>query len=140
MRGLIFQEQDPPSNTVSPFWLSDYSEFYLDVDYAPHEFNVVLEQQYRKCADVLAHKKKEYTGDRIDRLSAFKIAASLQGCTPKAALAGMMSKHVVSLYDMCYSSLLQFDLEQWDEKITDCINYLILLKALIKEEQAYGSH
>lgn len=96
--------------------------------------------QYRKCADVLAHKKKEYTGDRIDRLSAFKIAASLQGCTPKTALAGMMSKHVVSLYDMCYSSLLQFELEQWDEKITDCINYLILLKALIKEEQAYGSH
>lgn len=97
-----------------------------------NEFNVVLEQQYRKCADVLAHKKKEYTGDRIDRLSAFKIAASLQGCTPKAALAGMMSKHIVSLYDMCYSSLLQFELEQWDEKITDCINYLILLKALIK--------
>ena len=27
-----------------------------------NEFNVVLEQQYRKCADVLAHKKKEYTG------------------------------------------------------------------------------
>ena len=65
-----------------------------------NEFNVVLEQQYRKCADMLAHKKKEYTGDRIDRLNAFKIAASLQGCTPKAALAGMMSKHVVSLYDM----------------------------------------
>ena len=65
-----------------------------------NEFNVVLEQQYRKCADVLAHKKKEYTGDRIDRLSAFKIAASLQGCTPKTALAGMMSKHVVSLYDV----------------------------------------
>ena len=70
-----------------------------------NEFNVVLEQQYRKCADVLAHKK-----------------------------------NVVALYEMCYSSLLQFDLEQWDEKITDCINYLILLKALIKEEQAYGSH
>lgn len=23
-----------------------------------NEFNVVLEQQYRKCADVLVHKKK----------------------------------------------------------------------------------
>ena len=46
----------------------------------------------------------------------------------------------VSLYDMCYSTLLHFDMEQWDEKITDCINYLILLKALVKEEQAYGSH
>ena len=102
------------------------------------EFNIVFELQMRKCADILAHKKKEYTGDNIDRLSAFKIAAALQNCDPKAALAGMMSKHVVSLYDMCYSTLLHFDMEQWDEKITDCINYLILLKALVKEEQAYG--
>ena len=74
------------------------------------EFNVVFELQMRKCADILAHKKKEYTGDNIDRLSAFKIAAALQNCDPKAALAGMMSKHVVSLYDMCYSTLLHFDL------------------------------
>ena len=42
------------------------------------EFNVVFELQMRKCADILAHKKKEYTGDNIDRLSAFKIAAALQ--------------------------------------------------------------
>lgn len=69
------------------------------------EFNVVFELQMRKCADILAHKKKEYTGDNIDRLSAFKIAAALQNCDPKAALAGMMSKHVVSLYDMCYSTV-----------------------------------
>ena len=80
---------------------------------------------------ILAHKKKEYTGDRTDWLCAFKIVASLQNCSEKAALAGMMSKHIVSLYDMCYSSLLHFDQEQWDEKITDCINYLILLKALV---------
>ena len=76
------------------------------------EFNIVFELQMRKCADILAHKKKEYTGDNIDRLSAFKIAAALQNCDPKAALAGMMSKHVVSLYDMCYSTLLHFDMEQ----------------------------
>lgn len=64
------------------------------------EFNVVFELQMRKCSDILAHKKKEYTGDNLDRLSAFKIAAALQNCDPKAALAGMMSKHVVyiSLY------------------------------------------
>ena len=49
------------------------------------EFNVVFELQMRKCADILAHKKKEYTGDNIDRLSAFKIAAALQNCDPKAA-------------------------------------------------------
>ena len=44
-----------------------------------NEFNVVLEQQYRKCADVLVHKKKEYTGDRIDRLSAFKNCCLITG-------------------------------------------------------------
>lgn len=38
------------------------------------EFNVVFELQMRKCSDILAHKKKEYTGDNLDRLSAFKIA------------------------------------------------------------------
>lgn len=50
------------------------------------EFNVVFELQMRKCADILAYKKKEYTGDNIDRLSAFKIAATLQNCDPKATL------------------------------------------------------
>ena len=49
------------------------------------EFNIVFELQMRKCADILAHKKKEYTDDNIDRLSAFKIAAALQNCDPKAA-------------------------------------------------------
>ena len=29
MRGLIFQEQDPPSNTVSPFWLSHYLTVFI---------------------------------------------------------------------------------------------------------------
>ena len=104
------------------------------------EFNDVFEIQLKKCSDILTHKKKEYTGDNTDRLSAFKMAAALQNCDPKAALAGMMSKHVVSIYDMCYSNLLHFELEQWDEKITDSINYLILLKALVKEEHAYESH
>lgn len=50
------------------------------------EFNVVFELQMRKCADILAHKKKEYTGDNIDRLSAFKIAAALQNCDPNAKI------------------------------------------------------
>ena len=89
------------------------------------EFNDVFEIQMKKCSDILAHKKKEYSGDNTDRLSAFKMAAALQKCDPKAALAGMMSKHVVSIYDMCYSNLFHFELEQWDEKITDSINYLV---------------
>jgi hypothetical protein len=49
------------------------------------EFNVVFELQMRKCADILAHKKKEYTGDNIDRLSAFKIAAAFTKLRSKSS-------------------------------------------------------
>ena len=93
------------------------------------EFNVVFELQMRKCADIRHIKRKNIpviilTASVHSRLlPLYKTVIQKQHCT------GMMSKHVVSLYDMCYSTLLHFDMEQWDEKITDCINYLILLKA-----------
>ena len=58
-----------------------------------NEFNIILEQRYRKCADVRYTRKKNTAGDRIDRLSAFKIAASLRDAHLATALAGMMSKH-----------------------------------------------
>ena len=71
-------------------------------------------------------------------MSAFKIAAAMQGCSPERALAGMMAKHIVSLYDMCYADGETFDMTVWDEKITDTINYLFLLKGIVEEEQKHG--
>lgn len=44
----------------------------------------------------------------------------------------MLAKHIVSLYDMCFAGV-PFEERVWDEKITDSLNYLFLLKALIKE-------
>lgn len=44
-----------------------------------------------------------------------------------------MAKHTVSIYDMSRANEA-FPLELWDEKITDHINYLILLRALLVEE------
>ena len=38
--------------TVSPFWLSYYFEFYLDVDFAPH----TLDTDICKMSDWLPHK------------------------------------------------------------------------------------
>ena len=92
-----------------------------------NEVNAVFVEQVRRCADILLKKTKEYTGDDTDRLGAFKAAAALQHTTPERALAGMLAKHIVSLYDMC------FDAGTWDEKITDSLNYLFLLKAIVKE-------
>ena len=87
----------------------------------------------RLCADTLQKKTKEYTGDDTDRLGAFKAAAALQHTTPERALAGMLAKHIVSLYDMCFADSVSYEESVWDEKITDSLNYLFLLKAIVKE-------
>lgn len=94
---------------------------------------MVFEEQITRCAKTLHRKTKEYTGDNPDRLSAFKVAAAMQSCKPERALAGMMAKHIVSLYDMCYADREHFDMETWDEKITDTLNYLFLLRAIVEE-------
>lgn len=44
----------------------------------------------------------------------------------------MMSKHTVSVYDMCESGE-QYPIHLWQEKITDSINYLLLLNAMVRE-------
>lgn len=49
----------------------------------------------------------------------------------------MMAKHIISIYDMCFSEQADYDQSIWNEKITDTLNYLFLLNALVREE---GSH
>jgi hypothetical protein len=91
-----------------------------------------VKAQIKLCEDVLIVKGKEYGA--TDRLHNFRVAAELQGIEPRNALAGMMAKHTVSIYDMCCSDAY-FTQAQWDEKITDHINYLLLLSAMVKEGQ-----
>lgn len=95
------------------------------------QFNRVVEEQLKRCTDILIVKAREYATD--DRLHNFRVAAELENCTPRKALAGMMAKHTVSIYDMCNSGL-KYPIELWNEKITDHINYLLLLRAIIEEE------
>ena len=70
---------------------------------------------------------------RYGPVGAFKAAAALQHTTPERALAGMLAKHIVSLYDMCFDGDTDYDISTWNEKITDSLNYLFLLKAIVKE-------
>ena len=80
-------------------------------------------------------RKQRNTQGAIRTAGAFKAAAALQHTTPERALAGMLAKHIVSLYDMCFADGMSFDAGTWDEKITDSLNYLFLLKAIVKEGQ-----
>lgn len=95
------------------------------------DFNLVVEEQLSMCANLLCKKGKEYDHTTEDRLHVFKVAGALEGITPMQALAGMMAKHTISVYDLIASDC--HDLTLWNEKITDHINYLLLLKGLIKE-------
>lgn len=92
----------------------------------------VFTDQFERCRVVLIEKGKG-VGEDEDRLRNFKMAAILQDIRLGEALAGMMAQHTIFLYDMIHSGKA-FTVGEWDEKITDNINYLILLRALIEEK------
>ena len=101
-------------------------------------FNAAIDEQLELCRNLLIGKGKEYApkSDREnqgDRLEHFKKAAALTGGNQKKALLGMFSKHIISICDMCSDSA-GYTVDKWNEKITDSINYLLILKAMVTEE------
>jgi len=98
------------------------------------DFNKIIDEQIGICSDMLVRKGGEYAPDKTaDRLGAFKKAAVITNSTPKQALLGMLAKHLVSVSDMCVNG--KYSKALWSEKITDSINYLLILRAMIEEEQ-----
>lgn len=91
----------------------------------------LVEDQFNYCKQLLIKKGKEYADASLDRLQAFKVAAAIQDISPLQALGGMMAKHTTSIYDLINRGCT--DEIMWDEKITDHINYLVLLKCLVLE-------
>lgn len=121
-------------------------------------FEKVVQDQLERSWNLLIKKGQEYTPGALrssqtgfeaagqanispyddevetDRLAHFKKAAAMMNTTPRAALLGMLSKHLISVSDMCMDKA-PHDVAIWDEKITDSINYLLLLRALVEEER-----
>lgn len=122
-------------------------------------FNLIVDTQLGLCKQTLTAKGEEYapytdednfkeqsdgqlvinTDALTDRLHAFKRAAVLMNTTPKGALMGMLSKHLVSVSDMCIDNKL-YSIDKWNEKITDSMCYLILLRAIVEEELYNAEH
>lgn len=100
------------------------------------EFDVVVERRVALIRETLLVKGREYARDG-DRLSNFKNGAALLRCSPERALLGYVAKQAVSVVD--YVRDLETGVartpEEWDEKIGDCINYLILLEAVLEERR-----
>ena len=103
-------------------------------------FNDIVRAQLDRSAQLLTGKGREYAegaelDDKIDRLAHFKKAAALQNESPAKAAFGMLAKHLVSVSDMVASGE-EYPLEHWDEKITDSINYLLIIRAIVEEAAA----
>jgi hypothetical protein len=98
----------------------------MDLD----QFTGILDTQLQRVRDVLVAKRDEYAN--TDVLANFRKSAHMRGVGMPQALTGMMVKHTTSIYDMVESGK-PYSLEVWDEKITDHINYLILLRATLIE-------
>lgn len=96
------------------------------------QFEEVINKQLEMIKDTLLVKSKEYATE--DKLHNFRTAALMQQCTMEQALAGMLAKHTVSIYDMIQSGN-RFDTEKWDEKINAHIVYLLLLRAIVQEKK-----
>jgi hypothetical protein len=98
------------------------------------DFDRLVEGLLNDSRQTLTKKAAEYATD-VDRLHNFKQAAALENSTPEKALRGMLTKHIVSVYDMItqVESGKLFPLPLWREKCGDVRNYMILLEALVME-------
>jgi len=113
------------------------------------KFNKLLEAAIKRIRSKLASKSVEYSTDS-DKLYNFKRSGERRRKTPEEALMGMAEKHYTSITDIVDKIEAEaqkkglyvvvrppfLTKEILEEKITDGINYYILLEALIKER--YG--
>ncbi len=94
----------------------------------------------KRIKGVMCEKSAEYARGG-DKLYNFKRAAEVSGKTPLECLQGMKLKHDVSILDMLADEcgdLTEHTKEKWEEKISDDINYLILMLALLYEEHGWS--
>jgi hypothetical protein len=100
-------------------------------------FFKLITDRFEHCRRLmLGDKDKEYSrGD--DKLYNFKRSAEVMRCSPEKALWGMVMKHLVSMQDIVEDvereGRLKTTRYKISEKITDIINYMVLLEALLEE-------
>jgi len=95
------------------------------------EFVEIVNKQLRLCQIILTQKGNEY-GSKDDRLIQLTKHGELNGIHPANAAWQLGCKHLVSISEMTKDPVM-YPIEVWDEKITDAINYLLLIKATIVE-------
>ena len=105
-------------------------------------FDEIIENQIKNCKDLLNVKFTEYQHGE-DLLSNFNNIAKMLDIEPITAWMGLWTKHVESIITRIHRGQ-DWPCKEWDEKITDCINYLLLLQCILHQhmreipEQTYS--
>lgn len=97
-------------------------------------FDEIVDEQLARSRALLILKGQEY-GTGEDRLASFKKAGALMNMSEAEAALGMLAKHLVSVTEMIQSRQ-HFTTDRWNEKITDSINYLLIIRAIVEEDAA----
>jgi len=96
------------------------------------EFDDIVEFRICKLRETLDTKSVEYA-ETDDQLANFRSAADYSDESMRFVCWMYLLKHLTSLKDMC-TSCEEYTIERWDEKIGDSIAYLVLLYAIVSEE------
>lgn len=105
------------------------------------QFQGIVNETISAIQGLLKVKGAEYAGSE-DRLANFKRGATLTGCTPLQCAFIYASKHYDSISTYiknCAAGTEQVLSEPIEGRLDDLINYCILLKAIIKEQDAEKS-
>lgn len=97
------------------------------------QFDMILEETLEKVKSILKSKATEYVQNN-DRLHNFRQIAIADGIKVSEAVRQLRNKHLVSIKDMTLSQKSEYTRELIDEKTIDDINYGILLRAALLEE------
>lgn len=97
----------------------------------------IVEERIKK---VLCKKSEEYSRGN-DKLYNFYRAAEVDKISPIEALRGMHLKHRVSILDMLDDLMADkhHTKELWYEKLTDTLNYYILMWAILEEVEKWDN-
>lgn len=110
-------------------------------------FNQLIEEQLNRCKKLLTVKNDEYA-QKTDRLSNFRQPSSLLGMCPAEVAFCYDTKHIASIQKIVHE-ISEGKLptkELWEEKITDYLNYGLLMNACVmealkkREEQEYYAY
>ena len=100
-------------------------------------FNDCIDNRLNECKELLLVKGLEYRRNN-DPYHNFNKVSKMRNKTPEEALSGMWAKHLCSILDIIDDIELHNKIpskELLSEKISDNINYLLILEALIEERR-----